>query len=511
MVFSLSLIFYQTFCRIVSAAVSISVLSQRVEEFSGAKPLEKPPCFRLPAPERKQAVEEDHDEPHPDQPGKPVSVSVSGMRTNRAEDAAIAAAAPSKNTRCIRDKNPPHPQPQPTIFSHDPARRPVAASHLDADAFFVAVCQAADKVLRGKAVAVGGMRRGIIASASYEARRYGVYTPMPTSRALRVCPHLIVIPGDYELFEQFSRFMFSYIYDFTPEVEVCSIDEGYFDLTGNRRVRPVDALETIREAIAQRLKISVSQGLATSKVVSQIASKIRKPNGLIVVQPGTERRFLEPLPIHKMPGIGPKTESQLTAAGITRLGQLAGVPLELLRLVLGKQADTFRNHSQGIDPRPIVTTGEPAKSYGRQDTFGTDTVDDEFIEAKVKWLIDKAVAHMREDGKSARTLSLKLRYSDMEETERSVSLAEPGDLPDDFYSHALALLKKAWDRRVRLRMIRVKLSAIYNTPPLPDLFTAEDRARRTAIQEVLTQVRRRYGPQALMRAHDLYLRERSDG
>jgi DNA polymerase-4 len=351
------------------------------------------------------------------------------------------------------------------------------------------------------------MRRGIIASASYEARRYGVYTPMPTSRALRVCPHLIVIPGDYERFEQFSRFMFSYVYDFTPEVEIRGIDEGYFNLTGNRRVSPVEALETIRDAIRQSLKISVSQGLGTSKIVSQIASKIRKPNGLVVVQPGRERQFLYPLPVSKMPGIGPAVASKLNSAGITRLEQLARMPRDLLRLVLGKSADTFRDYSRGIDPRPIVTSEEPAKSYGHQDTFSSDTVDDDFVEAKLKALIDEAVNRMRRDGKSARTLSVTIRYSDMEETTRGVSLHEPGDLPDDFYGQGIALLKKAWDRRVRLRMIRVKLSNIYNSPPMPDLLTVEDRQRRAALQQVLTQVQSRYGPRALMRAHELFLRD----
>src|SRR5208283_3823198 len=155
--------------------------------------------------------------------------------------------------------------------------------HLDADAFFAAVEQAADPTLRGRAVAVGGENRGIIASASYEARKCGVYTPMPTSRARKLCPRLIVLPGDYERYEQFSHWMFGYCYDFTPEVEQTSIDEGYFDLTANHRKPPVEIAQTVRQAIRQSLKISVSEGVAANKLVSQIASKLNKPASLLEV------------------------------------------------------------------------------------------------------------------------------------------------------------------------------------------------------------------------------------
>src|SRR5271157_704092 len=143
--------------------------------------------------------------------------------------------------------------------------------HLDADAFFAAVEQAADPKLRGKPIAVGGEKRGIIASASYEARRFGVYTPMPTARARKLCPKLIVLPGDYERYEQFSNWMFSYAYDFTPEVEQTSIDEGYFDLTANRSRPSVEIALTINKAIQQSLKITVSEGIGSNKLVSQIA------------------------------------------------------------------------------------------------------------------------------------------------------------------------------------------------------------------------------------------------
>src|SRR5512136_3327358 len=164
---------------------------------------------------------------------------------------------------------------------------PRSIVHLDADAFFASVEQAADPRLRGKPVAVGGEKRGIIASASYEARKFGIYTPMPTALARRLCPRLIVLPGDFEKYELFSRLMFSYAYDFTPDVEIGSIDEGYFDLTASRKPAAGIA-ETIRHAIRQSLKLSLSEGVATNKLDSQIASKLKKPSSFEIVPPGHE-------------------------------------------------------------------------------------------------------------------------------------------------------------------------------------------------------------------------------
>src|SRR5690349_19476307 len=200
--------------------------------------------------------------------------------------------------------------------------------HLDADAFFAAVEQAGDPKLRGKAVAVGGERRGIIASASYEARKFGVYTPMPTIRARKICPKLIVLPGDFERYEQFSNWMFSYCYDFTPEVEQTSIDEGYFDLSGTRKPAAEIAL-TIRKAIGQGLKISVSEGIGTNKLVSAVASKLRKPAALCEVPPGQEAVFLHPLANKWLPGIGPKTSVRLNAAGLAEIRHIALTPLTM--------------------------------------------------------------------------------------------------------------------------------------------------------------------------------------
>ena len=214
--------------------------------------------------------------------------------------------------------------------------------HLDADAFFASVEQASDAQLRGKPIAVGGENRGIIASASYEARKFGVYTPMPTMRARKLCPKLIVLPGDYERYEQFSNWMFGYAYDFTPDVEQTSIDEGYFDLSANPGNRPIEIALTIRKAIAQKLKITVSEGIGTNKLVSPMASKLNKPAAFHIVPPGRRCMFLHPLPNKWLPGIGPKTSLRLNAAGLAHIGHIAATPLEMLELLLGDQAPGIR-------------------------------------------------------------------------------------------------------------------------------------------------------------------------
>jgi DNA polymerase-4 len=242
--------------------------------------------------------------------------------------------------------------------------------HLDADAFFAAVEQASDPKLRGKPVAVGGEKRGIIASASYEARKFGVFTPMPTARARKLCPKLIVLSGDFERYEQFSHWMFGYCYDFTPDVEQTSIDEGYFDLTANRKKSPVEIALTIRKAIGQRLKITVSEGIASNKLVSAVASKLNKPAAFHEVPSGGETRFLHPLPNKWLPGIGPKTSTRLDAAGLAQIRHVAGTPLEMLELLLGNQARTIRQFAHGIDERPLVPLREPQKSFGQQETGG---------------------------------------------------------------------------------------------------------------------------------------------
>jgi DNA-directed DNA polymerase III PolC len=387
---------------------------------------------------------------------------------------------------------------------------PRSIVHLDADAFFASVEQSADARLRGKPVAVGGEKRGIIASASYEARKFGIYTPMPTVQARRLCPKLILIPGDFEKYELFSRLMFSYAYDFTPDVEIGSIDEGYLDVTGARK-SALNIAETIQGAIRQSLKISVSEGVGSNKLISQVASKLRKPDALQFVAAGHEAGFLSPLPNQWLPGIGPKTANHLNAAGLARIGQVAATPAALLSLLVGQMASQLRNFAQGIDDRPVVTAREPAKSYGEQQTFDADTTDHEFLVAVLRRMADQLMAKVRADELSVRTLTVKIRYNDMQDEQVAESLAEPTDVETDIYGKLPRLLDKAWTRRVSLRLVSLKLSNLYDRR-FSNALEMDSSARQQRSQQlaagVVDELRLKFGRRAILRGHDFLLRRR---
>jgi DNA polymerase-3 subunit alpha len=380
--------------------------------------------------------------------------------------------------------------------------------HLDADAFFAAVEQACDPKLRGKPVAVGGEKRGIIASASYEARRYGVYTPMPTARARKLCPKLIVLPGDFDRYEEFSQWMFGYAYDFTPDVEETSIDEGYFDLTGTRKPA-AEIADTIRKAISQKLKITVSEGIGTNKLVSAVASKLMKPAAFHEVPPGHEAAFLHPLPNKWLPGIGPKTSIRLNAAGLAAIHHVASTPLTMLELLLGNQAAVIRQFAHGIDERPLVPEREPQKSFSEQETFPTDLTDEIYIEAVLLRMADSLFAAVREEGRSVRTLTVRVRYNDMAEDQISESLPEPTDLETEVYCLIRTLFRKAWKRRVSVRLVSLKLSNLYRgaySTELPILPHARRRDSNTRLTGQVDALRKAHGQGIILRAHDLRLR-----
>jgi DNA polymerase-4 len=386
---------------------------------------------------------------------------------------------------------------------------PKAIVHLDADAFFASVEQAADPRLRGKPVAVGGEKRGIIASASYEARKFGVFTPMPTVRARKLCPKLIVLPGDYDRYEHFSRWMFSYAYDFTPDVEQTSIDEGYFDLTGARKA-PLDIALAIRRAIRQSLKISVSEGIGINKLVSQIASKLNKPAAFAQVPPGGEIAFLHPLANKWLPGVGPKTAGRLNAAGLARIGQIAGTPLDLLQVLMGNMARTLREQANGIDDRPLLPAREPQKTYSQQQTFAGDLTDEDYLEATLRRMADILFAKVREEHRSIRTLTVKVRYNDMAEDQAAASLLEPTDLETEVYGRLHNLLRAAWKRRVSLRLVSLKLSNVYDgrfCGELPLEVSAQRQHARERLAAAVDELRQARGHAVILRGHDFILRD----
>ena len=368
--------------------------------------------------------------------------------------------------------------------------------HLDADAFFVSVERVLHPELRGKKVAVGGRERGIIASASYEARACGVYTPMPSSQALRVCPDLILVSHDEGMsrYSEFSHRLFDLCESVTPLVERRSIDEGYMDVEpcGFANAPAAEAsIRGLQTRITRELGLSISFGMATNKLLSAIASKQNKPHGFTVVPAGTEAAFLAPLPIGVLPGIGKKTEVLLKSNGIARVRDVFEQPESLLASLLGRDWRSFVAMARGIDESRLSTEHEDAKSYSQQETFLHDLRDFDSVLRTAKGMIDALLPKVRADGKRARTLTMKVRYPGMEDDVAGRSLTEASDLEPPFYALAGPLLRQAWRRReAPVRLVMVKLSGIEEPPSQLELFaetsaTTERKRRLAAVVDAL--------------------------
>ena len=382
--------------------------------------------------------------------------------------------------------------------------------HIDADAFFASVEQAADTRLRGIPMAVGGRKRGIIAAASYEARRLGVYTPMPTQRALQVCPELVVVPGNFEMYEQFSDWIFGMCEELTPYVERSSIDEGYMDFSGTWNLNQeglITRVQKLDREIHDWLKITLSEGMATNKIVSSVASKLHKPNGFLVVPEGSEAEFMGALPLRRMPGIGPKSVEALKSIGARRIEDLLTLGAERLHPFLGKTTDSFLQLAQGIDDRRIVLEREPAKSYSQQNTFAQDVGDEDKVVRHLKTMIDDEMIRLRTESKQARSFSIRIRYTDMEECETSRSLNEPSNLENDFYPFVSPMLKKLWQRRVHLRLVSVRFSRIYDAYEQLEFFDRK-RQRLRQLSHVIDEVNEAYGKYTVQRAYRLGMTSR---
>lgn len=356
--------------------------------------------------------------------------------------------------------------------------------HLDADAFFVSCELALKPELRGTKCAVGGRERGIISSASYEARACGVYTPMPTRTALRVCPDLILLPHTSGLYGRVSRQMFDLCEALTPLVQRNSIDEGYLDLQPCG-LRTADEIERrvrgLQRRIWDELQIPVSFGVAANKLVAAIASKARKPRGFTVVPPGTEAEFLAPLPVGVLPGVGKKSEARLQAEGIRLVRDVLAQGDSRLEALFGSGWREVVAMARGEDDRVVHVEREDAKSYSQQETFGHDIADLEEIERVAKRMIDDLMPKIREDRKRVRTLTVKVRYPGMEDSSSGRSLPVASDLEREFYPLVRPLLRAAWTRRRPLRLVSVKFSGVEEPAGQLEMFAqGDDRRRRLA-------------------------------
>jgi DNA polymerase-4 len=356
--------------------------------------------------------------------------------------------------------------------------------HLDADAFFVSCELSLRPDLRGTKCAVGGRERGIISSASYEARACGVYTPMPTQRALKVCPDLIMLPHTGGLYSRMSRQMFDLCETLTPLVQRNSIDEGYLDLGPcgyETEAEVARHVEKLQRRLWDELQLPTSFGLATNKLVAQIASKLRKPRGFVVVPAGAEAEFLAPLPIGKLPGIGPKTEASLARQGIRLIRDVLERPERELKDVFGHGWHDVLAAARGEDDRPVEPDRDDAKSYSQQETFGRDISDFAEIERIAKRMVDELMPKVRADGKRVRTVTVKVRYPDFTQESRGTSLQESSDLEAPFYPLLAPLLRAAWRKRRPLRLVSVRLSSVDDGGTQLEMFSqAEERRRRLA-------------------------------
>jgi len=377
--------------------------------------------------------------------------------------------------------------------------------HLDADAFFVSCELALKPELRGTKCAVGGRERGIISSASYEARACGVYTPMPTARALKVCPDLIMLPHTAGLYSRVSAQMFTLCETLTPIVQRNSIDEGYLDIgpCGFKTVGEIERrVRGLQHRIWDELQIPTSFGIAANKLVAAIASKARKPRGFTVVPPGTEAEFLAPLKISVIPGVGKKSEERLADAGIRLVSDLFTRSERELHELFGHGWPEMLAMARGEDDRVVHVDHDDAKSYSTQETFGRNIGDLAEIERIAKRMIDELMPAIRADGKRVKTMTIKVRYPRMEDSSAGRSLPESTDLEAAFYPLVVPLLRVAWTKRLPLRLVSVRFSGVEAPAAQLEMFAqAEEKKRRLAA--VMDRLNERGKKGVVSRGHQL--------
>jgi DNA polymerase-4 len=343
--------------------------------------------------------------------------------------------------------------------------------HIDMDAFYASVEQRDNPELRGKPVVVGGApdKRGVVAAASYEARAFGVRSAIPMSRAVRLCPALVIVRPDFQKYRQASQQVFALFRAVTPLVEPLSLDEAYLDVTENAwgETLGVEVARRLKRSIRESTGLTASAGVAPNKFLAKIASGWQKPDGLTVIAPERVERFLQALPVDALWGVGPVTAKKLQAHGIARLVDVRTADLETLRGLVGSLADWLKDLAEGRDPRP-VEPDRPSKSSGSECTYEHDLTATDEIRKEVAEMAGDAAAWLGRRGLFARTVVIKVRYSDFETVTRSHS-AEPTREPETIVARAVALLDKteAGARPVRLLGASVHNLSDTDTPPGP--------------------------------------------
>jgi DNA polymerase-4 len=389
--------------------------------------------------------------------------------------------------------------------------RPRVVLHADMDAFYASIEQRDRPELRGRPVVVGGTStRGVVSAASYEARAFGVRSAMPTVEARRLCPDAVFLPGDMKKYARESKRIFAVFARYTPAVEGLSLDEAFLDLTGTERLLgpPAEVGVRLRTQVRRETGLAVSVGIAPVKLVAKIASDLAKPDGLLEVKPGEVRAFLAPLPVWRLPGVGPVAEARLCAAGFERIGQLADAEPEALRARLGEAAAGVARLARGEDLRE-VEPWRAAVSYSEENTFAADVSDPARLAATAREHAEGVARRLRRDGLVARVVTLKLKLARRTAPgprgypllTRRTTLREPSDDGAVLAAAARGLLARAAPgEAVRLLGVGASGLARADAGQLGLFEPAEARQRRRRLNRALDELAQRFGSEAVQRA-----------
>ncbi len=337
--------------------------------------------------------------------------------------------------------------------------------HLDMDAFYPSVEVLDNPELTGKPVIVGGSKeRGVVSSASYEARKFGVHSAQPMATAMQLCPNGIVLPVRMARYQEVSEQVFEIFYLFTPLVEPLSIDEAFLDVTGSTRLfgSPIEIAKQIKQKVTEKTGLTISAGVAPSKFVAKVASDMEKPDGLTIVPADKARAFLDPLPIKKMWGVGKVTQKALSRLSIHTFKDLRQVSIDVLEKKFGKHGIHMHQLSMGIDDRDVVTLHD-VKSIGHEDTYSKDILDLEPAKRELLSLANRVARRMRRKGLEGKTITVKVKYSDFVQITRSVTLHNYTNDSADIYSHVCRLLDKTAVGKRPVRLLGISLSNLADT------------------------------------------------
>ena len=373
--------------------------------------------------------------------------------------------------------------------------------HVDMDAFYASVEIRRRPELAGKPVIVGGGNRGVVSAASYEARRYGVFSAMPMSIALRRCPRAVVLPVDRAAYTEASQAVMAILGDVTEHVEPLSLDEAFLDVSGAQRLlgRPADIARLIRRRVSEEQHLTCSVGIAPSKFVAKVASARCKPDGMLVIPADGVLAFLHPLPVTALWGVGPSTAERLQRLGLRTVGDVADTPLAVLARAVGTgSADHLFALANGIDHRPVVRD-QMEKSVSSDRTFDTDLCTDPEVRRELLRLAEEVAERLRSRGLVARTVGIKVRFADFRTVSRVRTLSEPVDQAATFYAESLSLYRSLDLDRPRIRLLGVKAEGLVDSASVSRQLTFDD-ITPSASERVADLARRRFGPSAVRKA-----------